>query len=161
MREHHLNSKIIFIQLLCLLLLSFNASALFAWHHFGHPYHQSAHHPIAVPVSTVERTLMPRTELIHLGRRKTSFTLRLPSNPTTGFSWQLAKIDPQALFLRKSHYIPNPSSRMIGAPGIQEWEFGLQPFFYERKHGRTLLVFVYQRPWEKTAVKQRSFLIER
>ncbi len=70
------------------------------------------------------------------------FLLALPANPTTGFTWQLAKpLDPN-LMLAETSYTPE-EGRIVGAGGTQYWRFeGISP-------GTATITLNYARSWEK------------
>lgn len=72
--------------------------------------------------------------------------LRLPSNPTTGFSWVLVS----PLDVLQSEGAPAYEANeappgMVGAGGNQVWKFRAL------RSGEQLLRFEYRRPWEKDA----------
>jgi predicted secreted protein len=71
-----------------------------------------------------------------------TFTVALPSNRTTGYSWALAETpDPAVLVLVSDTYVP-PSAARPGAGGTECWTFsGVGA-------GTTTLSLVYRRPWE-------------
>lgn len=83
------------------------------------------------------------------------FSVILDSNPTTGYSWQLAEpLDENLLKLIKSNFIP-PDTDLVGAPGQEEWAF------QALRKGKTTISFHYLRPWEKDVppVQIKSFIV--
>lgn len=82
-------------------------------------------------------------------------TLRLPENPSTGYSWRLdaaasSGLDHVAL-VDGGH---RRGQNMPGAPGLRLWTIrALSP-------GTATLRFVYQRPWEPGPVETRSVDVE-
>ena len=79
-----------------------------------------------------------------------SLTIELPGNPTTGYEWTVAQLDPAFLRLADSTYAPDSSA--IGSGGTYTFRFEtLQP-------GATTLALAYRRSWETTASDQ-SFSI--
>lgn len=75
------------------------------------------------------------------------FTIVLDSNPTTGYSWRLARpLDEDILMLIGSEYLqPTPSSKtpVMGAGGREVWSFrALSP-------GQAEISLEYVRAWEK------------
>jgi len=71
-------------------------------------------------------------------------TITLPSNPTTGYSWQVAQIDPKTLKQQgEAEYQQSSGSKdLVGAGGTETFRFeALQP-------GETTLQLAYHRPWE-------------
>lgn len=77
--------------------------------------------------------------------QKSRFNITLESNPTTGYSWRLAKpLD--ANILKNTGSIYNePKSDLVGVPGNEIWTF--QP----ANKGTTTFTMEYVRPWEKDA----------
>lgn len=72
-----------------------------------------------------------------------TFIIKLISNPTTGYGWQLQEpLDKQMLKLVRSDF-QRPRSNLVGAPGKEIWTFkALKP-------GKTTIRMKYVRPWEK------------
>ena len=84
-----------------------------------------------------------------------NFIITLESNPTTGYSWQLAKpLDEKIVQLVGSEYTPSRTD-LVGAGGTEEWTF------LAVKKGTTRVSLKYVRPWEedKTAANEIVFLI--
>lgn len=85
------------------------------------------------------------------------FTIELPSNPTTGYKWQLAQ--PLAVKsivgISKSEYKPKKTG-LIGSGGTQV--FTLRA----RRQGTIHIIFEYKRPWEKDTepAEIKEFVIE-
>ena len=72
-----------------------------------------------------------------------TFSIRLASNPTTGYGWQLAgPPDPRVVRCLSNTYEP-PDSRLCGAGGHACWSF------QALKAGRTTATLHHARPWEK------------
>ena len=70
------------------------------------------------------------------------FSVELPSNVTTGYSWEFGTpVDPKYLTVVKTDYL-NPDTTLEGAGGTQVWVFeAIQP-------GSTTILLEYKRPWE-------------
>jgi inhibitor of cysteine peptidase len=68
--------------------------------------------------------------------------ITLPSNPSTGFKWELAGISDQAILVKdgESEYVL-PESNAIGAYGQEIWTFKLL------KRGSSIISLVYSQPW--------------
>lgn len=84
-----------------------------------------------------------------------NFTISLESNPTTGYSWQLAKpLDEKIVKLESSKYTPLATDR-VGAGGVEKWTFRAV------KKGTIRVSLKYVRPWEKDKppVEEKTFLI--
>ncbi len=72
-----------------------------------------------------------------------SSKIKLVSNPTTGYSWQLTQpIDKKApIKLEKTGFL-KPKSKLIGAPTTQFW------VLKAKKPGIAQITLEYKRPWE-------------
>jgi inhibitor of cysteine peptidase len=72
-------------------------------------------------------------------------TLNLESNPTTGYSWQLAKpLDNRLVKLLGHRYCPQKAAPgVVGSGGIEIWRFKAL------RAGQTQINLKYCRPWEK------------
>lgn len=89
--------------------------------------------------------------------QKPEFTITLPSNPTTGFFWHLKKYSKNMFEFISQKYVV-PKTKLIGAPGVQEFKFKAKQgnyFVAQVSH----IVFVYKRPWEKKSVKKKTFIM--
>lgn len=69
--------------------------------------------------------------------------IKLVSNPTTGYSWQLTQpLDKKApITLEKTGFLKS-KSKLIGAPTTQFW------IFKAKKYGNIQITLEYKRPWE-------------
>ena len=73
-----------------------------------------------------------------------TFVIELDSNPTTGYSWSLAKAEPNIVEKVSSVYQPRRTAeRLVGSGGTEIWTFKAIA------KGQTTLTFEYRRPWEK------------
>ena len=71
------------------------------------------------------------------------FAVRMRSNPTTGYGWQLAKpLDEKIVVLVTNDYI-HSASRLVGAGGHEVWVFKTVG------RGQVEIALKYVRPWEK------------
>ncbi len=79
-----------------------------------------------------------------------SFTLSLPSNPTTGYSWSLSdNWDKKLLSAAGENYVSESQTPRMGQGGQQIFKFqALQA-------GQTELNLVYTRPWESVQPAQK------
>ncbi len=85
--------------------------------------------------------------------RGTLLTVSLPSNPTTGYGWQVARDSaPRLRSAGKPAYLP-PSPTLPGAGGYQEF------LFEATSPGDTTLVLNYKRPFEPKAPPARTFRV--
>jgi inhibitor of cysteine peptidase len=82
----------------------------------------------------------------------THFTVRLASNITTGYSWQLDALD-QAVVLNSGNNYIGPAAPMPGAGGYEDWDFVTQAA------GTTTLHMAYRRPWEQGSPPADTFAL--
>lgn len=72
------------------------------------------------------------------------FTINLPSNPSTGYTNIISRIDPSFIKEIKKEFKPKQTKRgIVGAGGIDTFTFKAI------KEGETKIMFEYVRPWEK------------
>ena len=70
------------------------------------------------------------------------FSIRLQSNPTTGYGWQLARpLDEKIVVLVTNDYI-RPDTTLVGAGGHEVWAFKAVG------RGQADITLTYVRPWE-------------
>lgn len=81
-------------------------------------------------------TLAPTTQ---------QFTITLPANPTTGYSWALIAYDNNHIKV-VSHTFAAPSAQLPGAPGQDIWVFQVMPG--AANVAPLSLQFRYARPWD-------------
>jgi inhibitor of cysteine peptidase len=92
-------------------------------------------------------------------KKEREFLIRLPANPTTGYSWRLS-ISPSDLLLQKKapQYQSSVSGgKLLGSGGFECWRFRFT------RPGLARLSFAYARPWEKgiPPVRQLVFSVRR
>ena len=75
------------------------------------------------------------------------FSIKLKSNPTTGYSWFLRSYDGNLVKPVKHAFIPPTDTKLVGAPGYEVWTFKMKPEAFEVPL-QTVMRFVYARPWE-------------
>lgn len=75
-----------------------------------------------------------------------SFTLKLESNPTTGYSWFLHEYDDD-LIQPVSHQFEQGEKKLMGAPGYEIWKFKVRKEAFVVPQ-QTTIRFLYARPWE-------------
>ncbi|WP_295471047.1 protease inhibitor I42 family protein [uncultured Pseudomonas sp.] len=81
--------------------------------------------------------------------------LSLPSNPTTGFRWQVRDAAPGVLrSLGPEVYNADQSKDMVGSGGQSVWRYKAS------SAGSGRLVMTYQQPWEPQAEPQERFECE-
>jgi inhibitor of cysteine peptidase len=80
--------------------------------------------------------------------------VRLASNPTTGYQWQIRSLDQEYLMLvGEPMYDPSKTDR-IGSGGTQVFTF------ITLKPGKTMLVLDYKRSWEKKPIKNFTVAVQ-
>jgi inhibitor of cysteine peptidase len=83
------------------------------------------------------------------------FSLRLKSNPTTGYSWKITSMDKSILELAENKYIQEKNKK--NAVGVGGTDFFL---FKAQGVGKTKLKINYIRSWEKYAKPTKTFTLE-
>lgn len=84
---------------------------------------------------------------IEVSREAPEFTIRLDSNPTTGYSWSAKQYDGKLLTLVNSEFFP-PNSNCIGASGYEIWTFRANLAAFTAST-TTRIEMRYARSWEK------------
>jgi inhibitor of cysteine peptidase len=77
--------------------------------------------------------------------------VRLPSNRTTGFSWQIAKIDKDKLKSQGKPVYEAPKKGLIGAGGTEVFRFTAEAA------GKSELELIYKRPFEKDKPPAKTY----
>lgn len=78
--------------------------------------------------------------------------LKLPENPTTGYSWQLS-VTRGLVIVNESYQPDDPTGKLIGSGGTHLWIMrAVQP-------GMQTISGVYSRPWESAAGNQTGFTL--
>ncbi|HYY67202.1 MAG TPA: protease inhibitor I42 family protein [Nitrososphaeraceae archaeon] len=89
------------------------------------------------------------TETIHTSAGG-DFTIKLESNPTTGYKW-IPNYDDSSLKLISDEFVSETT--LMGSGGIQRLSFrALKP-------GATEIEVVQKRPWEKKPLRSRKFTV--
>lgn len=78
-----------------------------------------------------------------------TLTLSLPSNPSTGYRWEVVNAAPEILrSLGPEVFNPGSQGQIVGAPGNSVWRFTAQ------HTGNGELQLAYKRPWENEIAEQ-------
>lgn len=82
------------------------------------------------------------------------FSISVPSNPSTGYSWD-ASFNSSFLLLKRKRFRRDLSKpeRMVGVGGITTF------VFVPIKEGETTLTLRYRRPWENQTSEKRTYRI--
>lgn len=73
------------------------------------------------------------------------FTLKLKSNPTTGYTWFLRGYDSNLISPVK-HSFQAGNQKLMGAPGFEYWTFRVKPAGFTVPQ-QTMIRMIYARPW--------------
>lgn len=79
--------------------------------------------------------------------------VRLPSNPSTGYSWTYTVTGDDVLRLDSVSGVGTAPSGMVGASGDEVWSFRAQG------SGRAVLTYMYARSWEKNVPPAKTFTL--
>lgn len=83
------------------------------------------------------------------------YTLSLPSNPSTGYSWEYIPANDGMVSNVFAKYVPNPVPEgIVGSGGNQTFGFVATGRF----HGESTLRFVYKRPWTESEFDQTELI---
>lgn len=85
---------------------------------------------------------------IHVTAQQPQFTVKLKSNPTTGYAWFLHEYSTKMITPIK-HTFEAPEKKLIGASGYEVWTFKANQQAFTVPQMLTLR-FVYARPWKST-----------
>lgn len=103
------------------------------------------------PARTVTESANGRQIVLAKGE---TLRLRLESNATTGYSWEVAELPPILKRTGGGYEAPSPprgGPPIAGAGGTQDFTFTA------RSAGRGTLRLVYRQPWDKKARPDRTF----
>jgi uncharacterized lipoprotein YbaY/predicted secreted protein/heat shock protein HslJ len=82
-----------------------------------------------------------------------TLAVRLDSNPTTGYSWQVAEVDGAVLKQQGEPQFFRPADAPLGAGGVQVFRFVATA-------GQTRLTLVYRRPFEPNVPPADTFSVQ-
>jgi inhibitor of cysteine peptidase len=83
---------------------------------------------------------------IALDAEHTEFTIKLKSNPTTGYAWFLREYN-HHLITPVKHSFQTGNAKLIGASGYELWTFKMSPAAFVVPQ-QMIIRFVYARPWQ-------------
>jgi inhibitor of cysteine peptidase len=75
--------------------------------------------------------------------RGTTLVIKLPANPTTGYSWSLVTSGAGVVSQGEPTFVRDASTDKLGAGGAEAWSFTAQ------QSGEQELRFEYRRAWER------------
>lgn len=85
---------------------------------------------------------------IAIEARHPEFTVKLKSNPTTGYAWYLREYN-HYLITPVKHSYQSSNAKLIGGSGYELWTFRVKPVAFAVPHQLTIR-FIYARPWQST-----------
>lgn len=100
----------------------------------------------------------PKNPIIVEHNQKT-FTITLPANLSTGFSWTLAKYDQRVMNPISHKYVAPKNKKLIGAPGYVVWTFLLKKMNHLVVNQVFHVTMQYTRPWTKYERTDSNFII--
>ena len=96
-----------------------------------------------------EATANTKMQSIQVSTQPTqNYTVKLPSNATTGYSWFIKSYDSNWLTLQSHQYVA-PQTNRVGAGGYEIWVFA--PTHAFKAPHAIPVTFVYARSWELTS----------
>jgi inhibitor of cysteine peptidase len=84
-----------------------------------------------------------KTSVILQGKERV-FTIRLKSNPTTGYQWYLRDYSSKMIIPILQRYVPS-EKKLIGSGGMEEWKFKVSDRAMTYPH-QLILRMIYARP---------------
>ncbi len=97
----------------------------------------------------IDQATADKTELITETSVNGQFSIKLKSNPSTGFSWG-ASYDTDFIELVNSTFIPPQDSALVGTDGEEVFTFKAA------KAGETKIEFIYSRKWESVQPAEKK-----
>lgn len=94
---------------------------------------------------------------IMVSKESPQFTIKLKSNPTTGFSWYLREYNSRLISPVK-HGFEHPNTKLIGAPGYELWTFKVKPDAFVVPQ-QLMIKMIYARPFSTDGGTQVVFRI--
>jgi inhibitor of cysteine peptidase len=94
---------------------------------------------------------------IMVGKTSSTFTIKLKSNPTTGFSWFLVGYDSNVI-KPVSHKYYAPNTKLVGASGYEKWIFKVKPAGFVVPQ-ITKIQLAYTRPWNLENYRPTTFKV--
>lgn len=98
----------------------------------------------------VSNVCASKVSVVSVAANLKTFTISLPANPTTGYTWSVKSYDTKLLKLVKKKYRSKQTqskSRLIGAGGFMDFDFVCVSSMPKSKE--IFVSFLYARPWEK------------
>lgn len=96
---------------------------------------------------------------IVVNEKNAVFAITMQSNPTTGYSWQLQKIDKSLIRIMGHKYVAPTNKKQIGAPGYEVWVFEAKHHAFKTPQ-ITEIKMKYARPWETKNASVSTFKVK-
>jgi inhibitor of cysteine peptidase len=106
-------------------------------------------------VGVIHASTDPNVEII-VSPSDPEFTITVPANPTTGFSWRVKEMNTE-LFEKISKKFQKKQTRLIGSGGHTEFTFKLKKLADYPASSRIILY--YSQPWEPKKGKIKIFTV--
>jgi len=100
---------------------------------------------------------MYNSKAIVLDSSHKEFTVQLPSNPTTGYSWFLKEYDDRYISPVKHQFVA-PKTTRVGAGGMETWTFKATRAAFNVPQ-MTQISFVYAQPWNLESVSDNVITV--
>lgn len=114
--------------------------------------------PLVTAAETTQKALSVYPEdkrVIMITQDQPMFVIKLKSNPTTGYSWFLRRIDASLIEPVKETFVAPTDKHLVGAPGYELWTFRVKPAAFSVPRV-TKIRFEYVRPWEPEESKPQE-----
>jgi inhibitor of cysteine peptidase len=95
---------------------------------------------------------------IMLAKNNAQFSIKLPSNPSTGYTWRVKSYDPNLITPISQTFMPAHMNNVMGAGGFEILVFRVNQVGFAVKQV-TQIALVYVRPWNMEVAKQATFTI--
>lgn len=107
------------------------------------------------PVTKPQDGMTDPTKALVVKSDSTTFTIKLRSNPTTGYSWVLRANYNAEIITPVAHAFHAAKTTMVGAPGYETFEFKISEKGFLVP--QTLqLTFEYVRPWQVSSNPEKT-----
>ena len=107
----------------------------------------------------VVSTAIAAPDIIYVTKAKPVFSIELPANATTGYSWVLGKHDSLIQLVTYAYY-PSTNKKLMGAPGHALFQFKVVSRAFMMAKQAMVLEVLYQRPWNHQIGQQRIFSVQ-
>lgn len=124
--------------------------AMFMWAWGCHGPH--AAHPEVGPGNVVQAPADGGSVIVPPG---CVLQVSLPSNPSTGYRWQVDQLPPGLAVEGESRFVPASDQPTMGGGGTEIWQFAaIEP---PPSAPQEVLRLSYRRPWEKDVAPARTY----